>query len=55
MLLKEEALELIDRHKNSLLDPADMLHWTWLRVIVSQLTKEEWEGAMQRALPHLAA
>jgi len=53
-MTKEEALELIDNYKNGLIDPADLLHWTWLRVIVAQLTKDEWERALERALPILA-
>ena len=54
-MLKDEAVEMIDRHKNALADPVDMLHWTWLRVIVANLSQEEWEAALQRALPVLAA
>jgi hypothetical protein len=54
-MLKDEAVEMIDRHKNGLKDPADMLHWTWLRVIIANLTQAEWEAALERALPVLAA
>lgn len=46
---KQQALELIDRHKNALVNPVEMLHWTWLRVIVLSTTDEEWEELVGRA------
>jgi len=46
---KEEALELIDHHKNQLVHPVEMLQWTWLRVIVMAATDEEWQGMNERA------
>ncbi len=41
-MTKEQALELIDKHKNSLIDPVEMLKWTHLRVIISMITEDEW-------------
>ena len=40
---KAEALQLIDDHKNKLIHPVEMLHWTWLRVIILQIPDEDWE------------
>lgn len=42
-MTKEEALRLIDDHRNKLLSPVEMLHWTWLRLIVLQIPEPEWE------------
>jgi hypothetical protein len=48
-MTKQEALALIDGHKNKLINPVEMLHWTWLRVIINQFTESEWNGALQEA------
>lgn len=53
-MTKEDAIDLIDRHKNKLIDPVEMLHWTWLRVIIDQLSDEEWEGLRRKASPILS-
>lgn len=47
---KEEAVKLIDDHKNKLINPVEMLHWTWLRVIVNNLSEEAWEQALEKAV-----
>jgi len=52
-MTKEEALAMIDTYKNKLIDPVEMLHWTWLRVIIAHMNKNEWEAALARALPVL--
>lgn len=49
-MTKKEALELIDAHKNKLIHPVELLHWTWLRVVVLHLTEEAWEEAMLLAV-----
>ena len=46
---KSEALELIDRHKNALTDPVEMLHWTWLRVIINRIPEIDWEIYLMEA------
>jgi len=46
---KDEALKLIDDHKNGLKSPVQMLHWTWLRVIVAQIADDEWETLVSKA------
>lgn len=51
---KAEALQLIDDHKNRLINPVEMLHWTWLRVIVLSTTDEEWNNLVSRATEILA-
>ena len=49
-----EAIKLIDDHKNKLVNPVDMLHWTWLRVIINSLTEGEWEMAVEKATETLS-
>lgn len=48
-MTKIEALELIDDHKNALLNPVEMLHWTWLRVIILKIDDAAWEAALGNA------
>ena len=48
-MTKAEALALIDAHKNKLLNPVEMLHWTWLRVIINHLSDDEWNNALRNA------
>lgn len=50
---KKDAIELIDQHKNKLIDPVIMVKWTWLRVIINQLTDDEWDRLLNRAQPIL--
>lgn len=42
-MTKTEALKMLDEHKNKLIDPHDMLYWTWLRVIILQIPDKDWE------------
>lgn len=44
-----EAIALIDGHKNKLINPVEMLNWTWLRVIINQMTDEQWNEACGKA------
>jgi hypothetical protein len=46
---KEEAIKLIDDHKNGLINPVEMLHWAWLRVIINQVDDHEWAKAVEKA------
>lgn len=46
---KEEALQMIDDHKNRLVDPTLLLKWTWLRVIVLSIPDDDWEKYLVRA------
>lgn len=48
-MTKERALELIDGHKNKLISPAEMLHWTVLRVIILKLDDRSWWKAVSKA------
>jgi hypothetical protein len=51
---KHEALKLIDDHKNKLINPMEMLHWTWLRVIILQIGDDEWESLVIKATDIMA-
>lgn len=51
---KEEAMKMIDDHKNKLINPVEMLMWTWLRVIILSLTDEQWDDALGRATATLS-
>lgn len=44
-----EAIKLIDNHKNKLINPIEMLNWTWLRVIINSISPDEWEELTDRA------
>ena len=46
---KETALKMIDEHKNSMINPVDMLNWSWLRVIILKIPDEEWERYSEMA------
>lgn len=48
-MTREEAVRLVDDHKNKLVNPVEMLHWTWLRVIINNLPDEQWDAALSRA------
>ena len=51
---RAEAVELIDLHKNKLIDPVEMLRWTWLRVIINEMSDEDWERHLEKAVEVLA-
>lgn len=44
----------IDAHKNQLINPMEMLHWTWLRVIINTMTDDEWNRVVEKAAEVLA-
>lgn len=48
-MTKEEALALIDGHKNKLINPVEMLKWTWLRVIILNVRDEDWFDAVSKS------
>lgn len=48
-MYKEDAIELIDLHKNRLTDPMAMVYWTWLRVILMHLDEQAWDKALEEA------
>jgi len=41
---KEEALKMIDDHKNSLINPVEMLDWTYLRLYILNITDDAWDN-----------
>lgn len=45
-MTKEEALALIDNHKNKLTDPIEHLNWVWLRVFLLQIDDNQWDVYM---------
>jgi hypothetical protein len=49
MSTKQEALDLIDEHKNRLVDPVAMLRWTILRVTILEIPEGQWDEATYRA------
>lgn len=42
-MTKEDAVKMIDRHKNKLINPVEMLHWTRLRVIINNIPDTAWQ------------
>jgi hypothetical protein len=49
-MTKSEALALIDDHKSTLLDPVEMLQWTYLRVIIHNIPDNQWREALITSL-----
>lgn len=48
-MTKEQAQKLIDDHKATLANPADMVGWVWLRVIIGAIDDGDWEDAVEEA------
>jgi hypothetical protein len=48
-MTRQEAIDLIDARKNKLIDPVEMLRWTWLRVIISHIDYTDWDNAVDEA------
>lgn len=53
-MTKEMALALIDKHKNVIINPVDLLNWTWLRVIILNIDDEQWDEALTKAAETLS-
>jgi hypothetical protein len=53
-MTKEQVLELIDNHKNALINPVEMLNWTWLRLFIYRMTEEEFDKHMSRVSEHMS-
>lgn len=53
-MTKAEAITLIDNHKNQLLNPVEMLHWTYLRVILNQIPEADWEHYTEYSMETLS-
>lgn len=53
-MTKQEALDMIDNHKNKLINPVEMLHWTWLRVIILKIPDESWDKYLEEAVTVLS-
>jgi hypothetical protein len=48
-MMKADAVQIIDEHKNKLINPVEMLDWTWLRVIINSIPDEQWDAAVKKA------
>lgn len=48
-MTRQQALQLIDDHKNELINPVEMLQWVTLRVIILSLSDETWNAAQEKA------
>jgi hypothetical protein len=48
-MTKEQAIAFIDEQKNKLVNPVEMLHWTWLRVIILKMDDDAWNTALIEA------
>ena len=53
-MTKDEAIKLIDDHKNKLINPVEMLAWTYLRVIILKINDDSWLQAEVKANEILA-
>lgn len=52
--MREEFLRLIDEHKNKLIDPVEILHWTYLRLFILHVSDAEVDRAMGLVLQDLS-
>ena len=48
-MTQNEALDLVDDHKNHILHPIEILKWTWLRVIILNIDPTSWDVAQTKA------
>jgi hypothetical protein len=53
-MTRQDAIKMIDAHKNKLINPVEMLNWTWLRVIILKLDDKEWERALTETVKALS-
>lgn len=49
MIEQSDFIKMIDTHKNKLINPVEMLHWTQLRVILNSISPDEWDELLSRA------
>jgi hypothetical protein len=54
-MTRDQAIEVVDQARNNALEPVDMLNLTWVRVIISKISDEEWKKALAEAYPILSA
>ena len=47
---RDTALKLVRGHINTLDDTADLIAWNWLIFTMEQISKEEWEHYLEKAL-----
>lgn len=49
LMSKQQMLKLIDDYKNKLINPVEMLNWTWVRVFIAQIPDDEFDKYMIQA------
>ena len=42
-MTKQQMVQMIDRYKNTLIDPVEMLNWTWMRVFINQISEDDFD------------
>ena len=53
-MTQEEAVAMIDKQTNTLVNPVEMLQWVWLRVIINNIPLEVWNQSLERSVPTLS-
>lgn len=48
-MTKADALQIIDAQNKRLIDPVEMLHFVWLRVIILKIPDDEWNKYVEAA------
>lgn len=48
LAFRDDCIKLIDDHKNTLINPVEMLHWTQLRVILNNIEPAAWVAAVRK-------
>ena len=54
MTARERFLEMIDNHKNKLINPVEMLDWVWLRVFILNLPEEIFKQTLEKTCEDLS-
>jgi hypothetical protein len=56
-MAKEDVIAMINAYMNSrdLIDPVELLQWTWLRMIITQIPDNEWKCYVEKAIEIIAA
>ena len=44
-----ELIEMIDRAKEDVVDPVELLQWVKYRVVLNNIPNEEWDKACEKA------
>lgn len=53
-MTKSDALNVIQHQIDTVIHPVELLHWCWLRVIITKIPTDDWERYVDAATVELA-